>query len=236
MKNKDYINVQGWMVNELQLSGNELLLFALIHGYSKDGINKYRGSINYVSEFLSISRKTVINLYSKLLNKEFISKQDCNSGNLYCTIVDQGSVKSTLVQKVHQGSVKSTPIGSVKSTPNIYNNINNIYIEPKQDEFTEQYFLKRWKQAREHFDKKPTNITQLIPHERANFNELKKDYSKEQFDKAIQGLFQQKTYLKTRLRPTHFLSREHFETYLTCFETKEVLFKEPNQQNKIQRI
>ena len=52
----------------------------------------------------------------------------------------------------------------------------------------------------------------------------------------MQGMFQQKTYLKTRLRPTHFLKREHFETYLTCFTTNEKLFEDNKYKKPIERI
>lgn len=123
--------------------------------------------------------------------------------------------------------------------------INHIYkIEPtfksleepkKQNSFTEEIFLQRWKDARKHFDKQPTNIKKLTPFEKVDFTELTKDYGLKDFDRAIQGLFQQKTYPKTRLRPTHFLSRSNFETYLTCFETKEKLFNDNNKKT-IQRI
>ena len=101
---------------------------------------------------------------------------------------------------------------------------------------TEPYFLKRWKDARMHYDKKPTNISKLTPYEKASFEELKKDYNLKQFEQAIQGLFKQNTFLKTRLRPTHFLNREHFETYLTCFQTKEELFPSKQSKKPIERI
>lgn len=105
----------------------------------------------------------------------------------------------------------------------------------QKQEYTEERFLKRWKDARLHFDKKPTNISKLQSWELINFNKIKNTYSGEQIEQAIQGLFQQQTYPKTRLRPSHFLELEHFETYLTCFTTKEKLFPNKNKQIK-QRI
>jgi len=44
MKNENYITVLGWMVNELQLSGNEMVLYALIYGFSHDGKSKFNGN------------------------------------------------------------------------------------------------------------------------------------------------------------------------------------------------
>ena len=109
-------------------------------------------------------------------------------------------------------------------------------IDIKKGDITEQLFLKRWKDARLYYDKKPTNITKFIPHERVNFEDLKKDYNLDQFEQAMQGMFQQKTFPKTRLRPTHFLCRENFETYLTCYSTNEVLFPDNKFKKPIERI
>jgi hypothetical protein len=68
------------------------------------------------------------------------------------------------------------------------------------------------------------------------FIDLKRDYNLIEFEKAMKGLFQQKTFPKTRLRPTHFLQREHFETYLTCFTTKEKLFDDNKFKKPVERI
>ncbi|MCP4355976.1 MAG: hypothetical protein GY793_10185 [Proteobacteria bacterium] len=103
-------------------------------------------------------------------------------------------------------------------------------INDVKNEYTQQKFLQRWKDARQHFDKQPTHISKLTNFELINFNNLKKTYKAEQFDMAIQGLFKQKTFPATRLRPTHFLELEHFEKYLTCFNTGEKLFSDNKKQ------
>ena len=38
MDNENYILITGWMVNELKLKGSELFVYALIYGFSQDGI------------------------------------------------------------------------------------------------------------------------------------------------------------------------------------------------------
>ena len=96
--------------------------------------------------------------------------------------------------------------------------------EKREDVYTQNDFLERWKTARLHYDKKPTNISKLNTFEKMNFDNICKTYTPNQIDQAIAGMFQQKTYKATRLRPTHFLELEHFEKYLTCFTTKEKLY------------
>ena len=101
---------------------------------------------------------------------------------------------------------------------------------------TEEVFIKRWCDARTHYDKVPTFITKLTTFERVDFNELKQDYTLKDFERAMTGMFEQGTYKSTRLRPTHFLKRDKFEMYLTCFTTKEKLFDSNKFKKQIDRI
>ena len=74
MKDTNYINIQGWMINKLKLKGNELILFAIIYGFSQDEESLYNGSLSYIGKAMGISRKSVINLITKLQEKNFIIK------------------------------------------------------------------------------------------------------------------------------------------------------------------
>jgi hypothetical protein len=119
------------------------------------------------------------------------------------------------------------------------NDIHTTYVEtPPQinTNLTEEVFIKRWCDARTYYDKVPTHIKRLTTFEQVDFRELVRDYNLKDFEKAVAGLFQQKTFPKTRLRPTHFLKREHFETYLTCFTTKEKLFEDKKYKKQLDRI
>lgn len=72
MRNKDYITIKGWMINNLKLKGNELILYAIIYDFSKDGKTEYYGSQRYISNYLKISLPTVNSLIKKLLSKGLI--------------------------------------------------------------------------------------------------------------------------------------------------------------------
>ena len=56
IKNENYIQISGWMINELDLKGNELLVYALIHGFCQDGKSVFKGSLNYIMSWLNISK------------------------------------------------------------------------------------------------------------------------------------------------------------------------------------
>ena len=54
IKNDNYIAIQGFMVKELELTGNELIAYALVYGFSQDGESKFKGSLNYKPPIKSI--------------------------------------------------------------------------------------------------------------------------------------------------------------------------------------
>ena len=75
MKNKNYITILGWMVNELSLSGNDLICYAVIYGFSQDD-NFWEGSQSYLSEWLGVSRRTVVDILKRLISNGLIAKQE----------------------------------------------------------------------------------------------------------------------------------------------------------------
>lgn len=149
MENTDFLNIQGWMINELNLKGNELIIYALIYGFTKDGVSEFRGSRQYMADWTNSSVRSVQNVVNSLANKGMIEKN--NHINKYGSLETSGykainvpklsSEKNSLVEKkVHQGSEKSSsPLekkvheGSEKSSHNnIDNNISNNIVDIKE--------------------------------------------------------------------------------------------------------
>lgn len=81
MKNKNYITILGWMVNELSLSGNDLICYAVIYGFSQDD-NFWEGSQSYLSDWLGVSRRTVIDILKRLISNGLIAKQEYEVNNV----------------------------------------------------------------------------------------------------------------------------------------------------------
>ena len=121
MKNSNYYVVQGWMINELNLKGNELSLYAIIYGFSQDDdSNPFIGSINYLSSFTSMSRQSTIVNIKKLIAKGLIAKKQINiRGRMTNSYT---SLKNVLVQKVDRTSLENVPVTSQKIRPNNYGN------------------------------------------------------------------------------------------------------------------
>lgn len=124
MKDGGYINIQGWMITKLKLTGNDLILFALIYGFSQDRTSEFRGSITYIQTAIGVSRPTATKIISRLVEQKFIKKTKRNTGSTYQ--VDFVNIEKMLVKKLYHTSKETLPIASKETLPNIYNN-NNKY-------------------------------------------------------------------------------------------------------------
>ena len=59
VKDGTYVNIQSFMVNELRLSGNALIIYAVIYGFSQDGDSWFTGSRSYLAAWCQASKSTV---------------------------------------------------------------------------------------------------------------------------------------------------------------------------------
>jgi len=75
MRKENYITIQGFMITDLHLKGNELLVYALIYGFSQDGKSKFNASYKYISDWISTTPQTAINTINSLEDKGLIIKE-----------------------------------------------------------------------------------------------------------------------------------------------------------------
>lgn len=75
MKNENYITIQGWMVNELLLTGNDLICYALIYGFTQNG-GYWEKSQAYISEWLGVSKRSVSDILKRLVDNKHIDKKE----------------------------------------------------------------------------------------------------------------------------------------------------------------
>ena len=133
---RNYIVIQDFMLTDLGLTGNDLLVYALVYGYSQDGESEYYGSLSHISELLRLDRSTVIRVLNRLVERGLVRKRDGEIRNVqrcfYSVAVadevqmsehggdgetphnSEGSGKMPPVAKCHRGSGKMPP-------PNINN-------------------------------------------------------------------------------------------------------------------
>lgn len=117
VKNENFVTIQGWMVNEFQLKGNELLIYAIIYGFCQDDNQKFCGSLQYLADWTNSTKQGVIKNLKSLLDKKLIEKNE--------KIINNVKVCEYYVTKFN--GIKQSLIGGIKqSLPNIYNNIHIV--------------------------------------------------------------------------------------------------------------
>jgi hypothetical protein len=63
------------MVNKLGLSGNELMVYAMIYGFSQDKKSGYEGGAQYLYKSCGISRRTALSILDRFLDKKLVLKE-----------------------------------------------------------------------------------------------------------------------------------------------------------------
>ncbi len=131
VKDENYINIQGWMVTKLGLKGNELLIYAIIYGFSQTEDQTFNGSLQYLADWTNSTKQGVTKNLKALVEKEYIIKEDKYINNVkfceyYATKLD------TVYNKVAQGMQQSLTGYTTKfNTPmqqSLTNNINDNII------------------------------------------------------------------------------------------------------------
>lgn len=74
VKDNNFIAIQGWMRTKLNLKGNELLIYALIYGFSQDGNSSFKGGRKYIADWCGCSLDTVDRSLGSLINKGLLAK------------------------------------------------------------------------------------------------------------------------------------------------------------------
>lgn len=123
MKSDNTVVIHGWMCNELGLKGNELLVFALIYGFSQDGVSSFYGGRKYIADTFNISMPTVDKALSGLIIKELICKEE-HEGTTDVYFSDDEGIKKLYkgYKETLQGGVKKLYRGCKET---LHNNINN---------------------------------------------------------------------------------------------------------------
>lgn len=75
IKSTNFLTIQGWMVTELGLKGNELLVYAIIYGFSQDDNQVFRGSLQYLADWTKSTKQGIIKNLKSLLEKDLIRKE-----------------------------------------------------------------------------------------------------------------------------------------------------------------
>lgn len=163
-----FCNIQGWMITDLKLTGNELITYAVIYGFCRDGQNWYKLSQEHVARWSGITTRGLRKILTNLKEKGLLKMRNDGSGGCseYMTIkpdrlpdsaeLSSGEVRNSVpeVRNSVPGVRNSVPEGaelsSCPTSNNINNNINNINNtkenkKRKSEEDLKQDFEELWK-------------------------------------------------------------------------------------------
>lgn len=131
VKNENYIQIQGFMVNELNLKGNELLIYGIIYGFSQAENQRFTGSLQYLADWTNSTKQGVQKNLKSLLEKDLIEKTEkIINGVKFC----EYNVTKFKVCNSVAGGIQQSCIGGIQQscTNNIDNNNINNNIDNKE--------------------------------------------------------------------------------------------------------
>ena len=203
VKRENYITVQGFMLTDLKLKGNELLIYACIYGFSQTENQVFNGGLQYLADWVNSTKQSVIKCLKSLEEKGYIIKKEkyingVKSCEYYTTELN------TLLNKVEY-PIKQSLTGGIKQSLT-----NNIELDKLLDNIKEIVGYLNAKLGTRYL---PANekTQRLIT---ARFNENKKytvaDF-KEVIDKKVKEW--KGTEMEKYLRPETLFGTK-FESYL----------------------
>ena len=84
-KDTNHIVIQGWMRTKLGLKGVELIIYAIIYGFTQEGETAFYGSRKYMAEASGSALPTVDRAIISLIEKGYIKKLErVNDGISHC--------------------------------------------------------------------------------------------------------------------------------------------------------
>ncbi len=134
IKDSNYITILAPMVTKLKLKGNELLIFAIIHGFSQLEGMKFNGTLGYLVKWTTLDKSTLIAILKSLEAKGFIKKYEhfenrvkyCEYSSNYNSIIENG-IYTEIGTNATRVENPNTPFGKSELPP--LENANTPHLE-----------------------------------------------------------------------------------------------------------
>lgn len=166
----NYYQISGWMINRLNLKGNELQAYAIIYGFSQDGQNWYTGSLAYLSDWLNCSIRTCINVLASLVEKGLLLKESWTEKGVPYTRYRANMAKLDFLAQTQKAKKKAPPKPAPPEPTQELFPAENKEAEPKNSDIFEEYAgndlalltkLREFEKARELNKAKMTDLAKV---------------------------------------------------------------------------
>ena len=101
IKDENYYQISGWMLNKLNLKGTALNVYAIVYGFSQDGESEFIGGRQYICDFTGATKPTIDKALDELVEKGFILNSNV-------------AIKEKEVNPINDFLEKDTPTTSIK--------------------------------------------------------------------------------------------------------------------------
>lgn len=145
MKEDSYVVIQSFMLTDLHLKGNELIVYAVIYGYTQDGSHWFYGTRGHLAEWCGATKGTVSNCLRSLLEKGYIRRREIDRSGYVEVQYQAVRNSSTPLPEIITGADKNydTPVIKSSSIDNLEDNItdkpNNKGFKPPTLEDVKDY-------------------------------------------------------------------------------------------------
>ena len=98
IKDGNFFTVQSFMIKDLKLSGNNMIIYAVVYGFCQTDGQYFNGSLSYLAEWANCSIKTVQRSLDELeklgyINKKVFFKNNIRRGKYSCVPLDEIKAK-----------------------------------------------------------------------------------------------------------------------------------------------
>lgn len=129
VKDGNYIVIQSFMVADLHLKGTDLIVYAIIYGFSQAENQAYTGSLQYLADWTNCTKQGVMKNLKSLMQKGLIEKKETVLNDVkFCEY--RATKFNGVVNKVDDG-IKQSLTGGIKQS--LTNNIGDDNIVNKKD-------------------------------------------------------------------------------------------------------
>lgn len=135
LKDDNYFVIKGWMINQLGLKGTDLAIYAIIYGFSQDGVSEFSAGVRYLADFASCNVRTAQRSLKDLTDRNLLIKTEYIFNNVilnkyrinreYVANVAPGDKMSPPPDKMSQFQKEKAPPTPPEKEKKINNNIKN---------------------------------------------------------------------------------------------------------------
>jgi len=120
-----YIVLQDWMVDKLGLKGVELVIYAIIYGFSQDGMNYFTSSTKYLSFWTGKTKETCLNALRSLRLKNLIDRRKVH--------VSKGQIKPAYYLCDYWATITRFPADAQEKILNNWSSFSSGYFPPNSE-------------------------------------------------------------------------------------------------------